>query len=238
MFFIRRKHSLEDASLFAGMIDYHSHILPGVDDGVPTHSESMRILEEYERLGLKGLYLTPHFMEDYTDNQPATIKRKFDEFKASYTGSIDLYIGGEYMLDYTFWKTLKEGAPLTVGDRRILLEFPFLYRIDNLESYLMQIQRLGYKILLAHPERYLFFKMEDYRKLKFLGIQFQLNLFSLVGLYGRKVKQNAENLLDRDFYSCAGSDIHDYDTFINSIRAKALSEKVLSRLELIKLHSL
>lgn len=220
-----------------GMVDYHSHLLPGVDDGVTTFDESMNVLKEYEKLGLKGLYLTPHIMEDYRDNCAENLKERFDEYRKQYTGSIKLHIAAEYMFDYSFWKRLKEDKPLTIGKHSILLEFPFSNGITDIKRRLIQVQELGYSIILAHPERYSFLNIEDYRILKSAGIYFQLNLFSLLGAYGAEARQQAKNLLNHNFYNYIGSDIHSYDAFMNYIKVKALSFKLIDQLELIKAYS-
>ena len=60
----RKKQTLEESGFFRGFTDWHCHILPGVDDGVLTMDESLQILAEYERLGVKEVWLTPHIMED------------------------------------------------------------------------------------------------------------------------------------------------------------------------------
>lgn len=58
------KSTLEACGYFHGFIDWHNHILPGVDDGVQTIDEALQILAEYERLRIKEVWLTPHIMED------------------------------------------------------------------------------------------------------------------------------------------------------------------------------
>lgn len=234
MYLFRKKHSLEQSQLFTGMTDYHSHLLPGVDDGVQTLDESISVLKEYERLGLKRLYLTPHFMEKYRENRAETILAKFNEYKASYTGNIDLRIGGEYMLDFSFQDRIEKEPPLTIDDH-LLLEIPLLRDLgEYLKFYLYKIQLRGYDILLAHPERYLSLHIKEYQRLQLSGIRFQLDLFSLTGLYGRAAKENAQYLLDNDFYNCIGSDVHGYTSFVNCIKVKAFSLKDIARLEAIK----
>lgn len=59
----RKKYSLADSGIFRGFTDWHSHIFPGVDDGVQTMDEALEILALYERRGVKEVWLTPHIME-------------------------------------------------------------------------------------------------------------------------------------------------------------------------------
>lgn len=80
------------------MTDCHSHLLPGVDDGVRTAEESLRILEEMERQGIRKLWLTPHIMEDIP-NTTDTLKTRFRTLCKSYRGNIRLELAAEYMLD-------------------------------------------------------------------------------------------------------------------------------------------
>ena len=62
MWIFSKKHNLKDIGVFQGLTDCHSHILPGVDDGVKTMDESLAILDRYEQLGMKTVWLTPHIM--------------------------------------------------------------------------------------------------------------------------------------------------------------------------------
>ena len=83
------------------MTDCHSHLLPGVDDGVRTAEESLRILEEMERQGIRKLWLTPHIMEDIPNTTDA-LKTRFRTLCESYRGNIRLELAAEYMLDNLF----------------------------------------------------------------------------------------------------------------------------------------
>ena len=104
-----KKTSITD--LFAGTTDHHSHILPGVDDGVETMAEAQHILATYERLGMKELWLTPHIMEDIP-NTPEKLRTRFLELKAAYKGNIQLHLAAEYMIDNHLRKLLQETTKL------------------------------------------------------------------------------------------------------------------------------
>ena len=99
------------ADLFAGATDHHSHILPGVDDGVESIDEAQNILATYERLGMKELWLTPHIMEDIP-NTPEKLRTRFLELKAAYKGNIQLHLAAEYMIDNHLRKLLQETTKL------------------------------------------------------------------------------------------------------------------------------
>jgi tyrosine-protein phosphatase YwqE len=107
MWFWNKKHTIATSGTLAGAADHHSHILPGVDDGVKTMNEALRILATYETLGIKELWLTPHIMED-NPNTPQKLKARFDELKAAYTGTVELHLAAEYMIDNHLHQQLQE----------------------------------------------------------------------------------------------------------------------------------
>ncbi len=107
MWFWNKKHTIAASGILAGATDHHSHILPGVDDGVETIDEALRILATYETLGIKELWLTPHIMEDIP-NTPKKLTARFNELKAAYTGNITLHLAAEYMIDNHLHKLIQE----------------------------------------------------------------------------------------------------------------------------------
>ena len=111
----RKRISLRDSGIFEGFTDFHSHILPGVDDGVQTMEESLAILREYESLGVQAVWLTPHIMEDIP-NTTAHLKARFSELQAAYTGSVRLYLAAENMLDNLFLERLERNDVLPIGE--------------------------------------------------------------------------------------------------------------------------
>lgn len=199
----KKQHSPD----FSGMTDSHSHILPGVDDGVHHIEESLEILSRYEQMGIREVWFTPHIMED-VPNTTADLSKRFAAFKKEYHGPIELHLAAEYMMDYGFEKRLGERDILEHGPGRVLVESSYLEPPMGLDNILFNIQAAGYTPILAHPERYLFMEMEKYPKLKKKGILFQLNWGSLGGLYGKHVQQRAYHLLKEGMYDMSGSDIH------------------------------
>ena len=93
-----KKRTIAQSGILAGCTDHHSHILPGVDDGVESMDEALRILATYEAAGVKELWLTPHIMEDIP-NTPDKLRARFAELTARYKGSITLHLAAEYMID-------------------------------------------------------------------------------------------------------------------------------------------
>ncbi len=228
MWFFSKKTTIAASGILQGAVDHHSHILPGVDDGVETIAESLRILATYETLGIKELWLTPHIMEDIP-NSPAKLQARFAELKAVYTGDIQLHLAAEYMIDNHLRKLLQEinncpsyvrGAsnavaegdppllPIGTSGKHILVETSYYNAPMRMNDTLQQIKSLGYFPLLAHPERYMYLDNADYLKLHSQGVRFQLNLASLAGGYGKVVKKKALWLLNNGLYSVSGSDLH------------------------------
>lgn len=225
MWFWNKKHTIATSGILSGATDHHSHILPGVDDGVETQEEALRILSEYERLGVKAIWLTPHIMEDIP-NTPEKLSARFNELKAAYTGNITMHLAAEYMIDNNLHKLIQEiNSPslvkreypqvervtlLPIGDKgnHLLVETSYFTPPMRMHETLRKIKSCGYHPLLAHPERYQYMDNNEYRQLREEGIKFQLNLVSLAGGYGRTVKKKAEWLLKEGFYNVCGSDLH------------------------------
>ena len=237
MWFWNKKHTIAASGILQGAVDHHSHILPGVDDGVETMDEALRILATYETLGIKELWLTPHIMEDIPNN-PSKLQARFEELKAAYTGNIHLHLAAEYMIDNYLRQLLndnKELLPIGDGGKHILVETSYYNAPIRMNDTLQQIKSLGYFPLLAHPERYMYLSNADYTKLYSQGVKFQLNLASLAGGYGKAVKKKAEWLLSNGLYTVAGTDLHSEDT-IEFITKCKLSKQAIEQVERL-LHS-
>lgn len=204
-----RKYSLAESGILRGFTDWHSHLLPGADDGVRTVQETLDILALYETLGVKTIWLTPHVMED-VPNTTSGLKECFDELKAAYNGNIGLHLSAEYMLDNLFRKRLKDNDLLPLGEKgdMLLVETSCYNPPGNLYSILDEIKSKGFYPVLAHPERYAYMEKKDYRSLKEMGVRLQFNLFSLTGLYGKEVQEKAEWMSKKGYYDMAGTDTH------------------------------
>ena len=201
--------SLSDSGLLKNSIDYHSHILPGVDDGVRSMEDSLEILANFEQQGISELWLTPHVMEDIP-NTTIGLRARFDELCAEYKGGIKLHLAAEYMLDTLYEERLQAKDILPIGEtgNHILVETSYFSSPIRLFETLEGIKSKGYYPLLAHPERYQYMTEKDYKKLKAMGVKLQLNLASLAGRYGAPEQKKAEWLVKKDMYSVVGSDTH------------------------------
>lgn len=205
----RKKQTLAESGFFHGFIDWHSHILPGVDDGVQTLDEALQILAEYERLGIKEVWLTPHIMEDIP-NTTSHLRERFAELQNAYKGNVILHLASENMLDNLFEERLAKNDLLPIGNNgdHLLVETSYFNPPMGLQNILMRIKAKGYYPVLAHPERYVYMEKEDYKRLKALGVKFQLNLPSVAGMYQKDVGKKAAWLLKNGLYDFTGSDLH------------------------------
>lgn len=204
-----RKYSLADSGVFQGFTDWHSHILPGVDDGAGTIEEALDILALYEKLGVRSVWLTPHVMEDLP-NATAHLCERFKELKAAYKGSVRLHLAAEYMLDNLFRERLDTGDLLPLGENGncLLVETSYYSPPIDLYDLLERIKARGFYPVLAHPEHYMYMNGREYRRLKKAKVQFQPNLPSLAGLHGTTVRNKTEYLLSNGLFDLWGTDCH------------------------------
>ena len=194
----------------SNLTDCHSHILPGVDDGVQSMEEALEILSAYEEMGIREVWLTPHIMED-VPNTPQGLNERFQELTQAYTGPIRLHLAAEHMIDNAFMPRLEAGEVMPHGRHKnmLLVETSYFNPPLQFEDTLKRVKSKGYFPILAHPERYRYIlDLAGYRHLKNLGVKFQLNLLSLSGMYGREAAAKARDMLKNNMYDFVGSDIH------------------------------
>ena len=223
------KYNLQQSEIFDGWTDRHSHILPGVDDGIQSIKESLAILSMYEQMGVKKVWLTPHIMED-CPNTPEKLKTRFGELESAYQGNIELALSAENMMDGLFIKRLEQGILMPYGDNQneLLIETSYVQPPMRMEGILRDMQKAGFTPVLAHPERYLYMDAEKYENIKEMGVKFQLNITSLIGAYGKQVMERAEYLLNEGYYNYSGSDAHSYHAIQRAFEYKALNKKTVA----------
>ena len=223
------KYNLLQSGIFNGWTDRHSHILPGVDDGIQSVKDSLAILTMYEQMGVKKVWLTPHIMED-CPNTPEKLKVRFEELESAYQGKIELSLSAENMMDGLFVKRLEQGILMPYGDNQdeLLIETSYVQPPMGMEGILRYMRKAGYTPVLAHPERYLYMDAEKYENIKEMGVKFQLNVTSLIGAYGKQVKERAEYLLNEGYYNYSGSDAHSYHAIQRAFEHKSLKKDTIS----------
>lgn len=215
-----RKTTLIGSGIFQGLTDYHSHILPGVDDGIRTMEDSIAVLKRFETLGVKKVWCTPHIMEDIP-NTTQRLRARFDELCIAYKGPIELHLGAENMLDSLFVERLasKDVLPITEEGDHLLVETSYFNAPLQMEEMLYDVMSAGYFPVLAHPERYHYMKSADYERLHRMGVKFQMNLMSLCGGYGQIEQKKAETLYKKGMYALIGTDIHNLASFEQRINS-------------------
>lgn len=236
MFTIFKSKKIPLTKLFPkDFVDIHAHILPGIDDGSATEEEAIALLKRMQSYGIHHIICTPHIMEGVWENTPEIITQALEKLKQTMQqqGISDIHISAaaEYMLDQQFNELLATKNLLTLKDNYLLIELSFFNPPINLYEILFNIQIAGYKPILAHPERYLFFhnKMEEYQKLKNAGCLFQLNLLSVTSYYGKNIQTVAQQLLKENLYDFVGTDTHHSNHL--AVLEKITHKKTLARIQ-------
>jgi protein-tyrosine phosphatase len=192
-------------------VDMHSHFIPGIDDGAASMEDAVQLIRSMQELGYQKVITTPHIMSDFYRNTPEIILEGLAALKEELKKQsieIEVEAAAEYYLDFDFEEKIKEDNLLTFGDNYILVETSFVEAPPHLNDLIFKLQVAGYKVVLAHPERYPFMDMKTYRELKERNVYLQLNLLSLIGHYGEEVKQKSAQLVEAGMISFVGSDCH------------------------------
>jgi protein-tyrosine phosphatase len=195
------------------LLDLHCHYLPGIDDGAPTVADGVAMLEGLGSLGFTHVVATPHMRPGMFDNEKQGLERAFAGFLPHVAGRSvpELSLSSEHYFDELVYTRLSNGEALPYpGGRAVLLEF---YEIDfppYIEQKLFDLRRRGILPVIAHPERYRKFwdKPEALERLVDQGVATLLDCMALVGKYGRRPQQAAEDLLERELYQAACTDLH------------------------------
>lgn len=215
----KKVKKLEESGMLSGFTDWHSHILPGVDDGIRSMDSALEVLDRYEKAGVKKVWLTPHVMEDFP-NTPESLRARYEELKNAYKGSVDIRLASENMLDSLFDERLDKNEFLPIGDegKHLLVETSYMNPPYGMKEMIRRAMSKGYNLVLAHPERYRYMDEADYRDLKKQGLLFQMNFISLVGGYGETARKKAEWLLKEGMIDLTGSDLHRLAFFNDAVR--------------------
>ena len=204
------------------MVDLHSHILYGVDDGCKTIDESIELIRKMLESGFNKIVLTPHYISnsDYNSNRENNLKI-FNELRQKVLDNnlnVQLYLGNEIYLDNNSLTLLKNGTLSSIANTKyILFELPLGNQVRNVLDLIYEIKYSGFIPILAHPERYTYMQKDHdlLFELKKEGVLFQGNFGSALGYYGRGSKKLFKYLMKKHYYDFLATDIHSPDkTFV------------------------
>ena len=194
------------------MIDVHSHLVYGVDDGSRDLEETIAMLKEAKEAGFTDIILTPHYMEDYYMVPSEDIEKRIDIMKdeANKIG-IELYQGNEIYATENIVKLIEEKEAVSLNNSRyVLFELPMQTKPMNLDEVVYIILESGRIPIIAHPERYRYVQEDPNILLDYInqGVLFQANYGSITGHYGKEIKETVKKLLTHNMIHFLGSDNH------------------------------
>jgi protein-tyrosine phosphatase len=199
------------------VIDLHNHILPGIDDGASNLQESLEIARQFAAEGVVAIAATPHLDPLHGRGAtPAEVRERLVAVQCAVDSAdlgLRLHLGQEVFLTPEVPDLLQQGRALTLaGSTYVLVEVSLvaLERPLYLDAVLFRLQIIGYRPILAHPERYPFVQRDPAAATDLVGrgTAFQLTAPALLGDYGGRTRRTAERLLESGAYALAGSDRH------------------------------
>ncbi len=196
------------------MIDFHSHIIPEIDDGSRSIEETMLLIKEAQKAGFTTIISTSHYLPKQYEYDEESRKKFLEviQMGARNLGiDINLCLGSEIYVSYDIVELLKEHKASTInGTNYVLFELPMQVEIPNLKNIIYNLLGNGYRPIIAHPERYAYVKENPNWLLEYLelGVLFQSNYASIIGLYGKEAQKTVKLLLKNNMIHFLGSDVH------------------------------
>jgi len=218
------------------MIDFHTHILPEIDDGCNSVKESVVLIKMLKEQGVNNVFLTPHFYaysssaEKYSELRIKSLKNLIEELKKEKV-EINLYLGSEVYFFEELWRIDTLPKLCLRGTEYILIELPFSEWTDTTISSVEKIVGKGYTPIIAHIERYIKFgkNMSKLYKLIEMGALLQMNCAWLNKFTTRR---KAVKLIKRGLVSILGTDCHnlsdrvpDFGCACNYLKKKLTKEE-------------
>lgn len=200
-------------ALAALQTDIHSHLIPEVDDGARNYDSAIYCMERMAYLGYTKICLTPHFQTYRFQNEEDDIIKRAEDLRkviADNDIEIELIVGGEYLVDNGFRKRMESNRFLKMNDHYLLIEFNFNQAILGVSELVFELQKMGHEVILAHPERYLYFHEhpEIPKTLKDQGVFFQSNINSFGGFYGKPTLIESYKYVANGWTDFLGTDMH------------------------------
>lgn len=210
--FFKSKTEADDQHLFFAT-DIHCHLIPGIDDGAPSVEKGMDLARALNRWGITKVIATPHVTEDTYENTPETIAGPLRELRSAIeTEGLDLDVShsAEFRIDDFSLQQIESGNIVPFPGNYLLVENSFVQEPWDMDRTLFNLKIKGFKLILAHPERYSYYQENHkrYTALHTNGMYFQINVLSLAGHYGKEAKRTAEWLAENGLVDFIGTDIH------------------------------
>ena len=198
------------------MVDIHTHIIPGVDDGSPNLETSIDMIKHEIDIGVDTIICTPHHIFKRYEKSVEEIKRQFALLKAEVEKQnlpIKLYLGQEICYSHRedLISMLKEGKLLTLNNtNRVLLEFSFTREPEDILDIIYNLSVNGYQVIIAHVERYEWMTFDKVVALRNEGALIQINSNSYLGLTAWKEKRMTRKLIKKNLVDFVASDTHSF----------------------------
>ncbi|MGB9868286.1 MAG: tyrosine-protein phosphatase [Bacillota bacterium] len=196
------------------MIDFHCHILPGLDDGARHIEESLEMALVLEGVGCTAVFATPHVMLGAFDNYADAVRSAVTSLAQVFAREgirLSLVPASEVYIDPTIPQLVRDRRVCCLGDSPFLLvELPHGELPFYTETVFFQVMLLGVTPVIAHPERNHTLRRDPEKLAGWVarGMVAQVNAGSLCGVYGRSVQAAAENMCRRGLVALVGSDAH------------------------------
>lgn len=200
------------------LTDIHTHILYGVDDGAQTLSDSMDMISEEWKQGVRDIFLTPHYGHKYGYVDRAVLEQRFQKIQqeaSKHFPGIHLYLGSELYYQSNTIQHLREGKALTMaGSKYVLVEFGTGDSYFDIFQAVHDMVYAGYLPIIAHIERYDSIRncMKAVRELMKSGAYLQINAQSILERFPYRKTLFCRKLLKEGLVYFIGSDCHDMET--------------------------
>lgn len=205
------------------MIDFHTHIIPNIDDGSRSIEETFNLINEAKEVGFKGIVLTSHYIENYYETdvpeRDMWVKAISDNLKVKGIDT-DLYLGNEIYLSSNMMNLLVDGKASTINNSSyVLFEMPLNAEPMNLYDVIYSLQENRLIPILAHPERYSFIQKEPELVYDLIekGVLMQANYGSILGIYGEKAQIIVKKFLESNMIHFLGTDVHRQNTIYKRV---------------------
>ena len=196
------------------MIDFHTHILPNIDDGSRSIEETFNLIKEAKEAGFEGIILTSHYIENYYETNVSErdvwVKAISENLQAKGIDT-NLYLGNEIYISNNMMELLEQGKASTINNScYVLFELPLNAEPLNLYDAIYSLQENKLIPVLAHPERYSYVQKEPELIYDLIrkGCLMQANYGSIIGQYGVKAEYIVKKLLESNMIHFLGSDVH------------------------------